>query len=130
MKPISFSEYNDQELIKFALDETLGFNRARAIEALANRALINSGLLEAACKAISSDRHIGFHSGPPLGWFGADQIFLSEQKLAINALLEEMNTWEPTEQEDLVRHWAGRRGLVELTKELGTSYDWIPRYNF
>ncbi|MGC0111414.1 hypothetical protein, partial [Ralstonia pseudosolanacearum] len=106
----------------------LGFARAKAIVALANRALKNPDLLDSACKAISSDRSVGFHQQAPLGWFGADHIYLSGQEQAMRALLAELDKWSPTEQEDLVRHWAGRRGIAAVTEELKALYGWNPRY--
>ena len=130
MTQIDFAKMGDQELVEAALDERLGFNRAKAIGELARRAVVRTELLELACKAIASHRRIGFHSGPPLGWFGADEIYLSGREEAVRALLQQMDDWEPTEQEDLVRHWAGKRGLVELTKELQETYGWVPRYRF
>ncbi|MEF9415135.1 hypothetical protein ABXT21_16515 [Ralstonia sp. SM1864_UCD524_TZ4] len=51
-----FAKLDDLALKDSALDESLGFARAKAIVALANRALKNPDLLDNACKAISSDR--------------------------------------------------------------------------
>lgn len=128
MTQIDFSKLSDKALIDASFDEQLGFTRARVITELAVRALTNPNLMDSACKAISSDRSIGFHKGAPLGWFGADELYLSGQEHAIRTLLHEMDNWEPTEQEDLVRHWAGKRGLISLTRELQELYGWIPRY--
>lgn len=128
MTQTDFSGISDEPLIKAAFDVKLGFDRARAIVELANRALVKPALLESACKAISSDRRLGFHERAPLGWFGADQIFLSGQQSAIGRLLKEMNHWADTEQEDLVRHWAGKGGLRSLTLDLKRSYGWTPLY--
>jgi hypothetical protein len=123
-----FSKLSDEALAGEALNENLGYSRAQAIAELANRALAKPGLLESAVKAIGSDRRMGFHSGPPLGWFGADAIYLSGQERAIRALLREMDNWEPFEQEDLVRHWAGKGRLAVLTRELQDLYGWVPSY--
>ncbi|AQW30139.1 hypothetical protein ACKZDW_16560 [Ralstonia syzygii subsp. celebesensis] len=123
-----FAELDDLALADSALDEKLGFAQAKAIVALANRALKNPDLLDSACKAISSDRSVGFHRQAPLGWFGADHIYLSGQEQAMRALLAELDKWSPTEQEDLVRHWAGRRGIAAVTEELKALYGWNPRY--
>lgn len=128
MTQSDFSLLDDLAVTKSAFDENLGFNRARAIVELANRALTDPSLLESACKAIASDRRIGFHKRAPVGWFGADHIFLSGQSHAIHLLLKEMDKWEPAEQEDLVRHWAGAHGLATLTHELRKKYGWVPRY--
>mgnify|MGYP001545744026 CR=1 FL=1 len=124
-----FSGLKDIELVSAALDSKLGFSRAHAIVALVDRALAKPDLLGDACKAISVDRRVGFHKGSPLGWFGADRIFLSGKKDAIRALLNEMELWDSSEQEDLVRHWSGSRGLDALTHELVEAYGWVPRYN-
>ncbi|MCK4131947.1 hypothetical protein [Ralstonia pseudosolanacearum] len=123
-----FAKLDDLALADSALDEKLGFARAKAIVALANRALKNPDLLDRACKAISSVRSVGFHRQAPLGWFGADHIYLSGQEHAMRALLAELDNWSPTEQEDLVRHWAGRRGIAAVTEELKELYGWNPRY--
>ena len=129
MTQVDFSKLNDQDLAEAAFDESLGFCRAKAITELASRAVVNPHLLDRACEAIASDRRVGFHTGPPLGWFGADEIFLSGHAVAVRSLLRQMDNWDPAEQEDLVRHWAGRRGLAELTRELQTTYQWEPRYS-
>lgn len=123
-----FTRLNDQELVAAAGNESLGMSRGLAIEELASRALRNQALLPQACAAISSDRRIGFHSGPPLGWFGADRIYLSGQEPAIRHLLKEMSVWDATEQEDLLRHWAGKGGLAKLSHELERRYGFVPRY--
>lgn len=124
----NFSGLRDAELVSLALDSKLGFERAHAIVALVDRALAKPDLLGDACKAISTDRRVGFHKGAPLGWFGADRIFLSGKKDAIRVLLNEMQSWDSTEQEDLVRHWAGSRGVDVLTRELVQDYGWVPGY--
>ena len=123
-----FTKLSDEALAGEALNESLGYSRAQAIIELTNRALVKPELLESAVKAIGTDRRIGFHEALPLGWFGADAIYLSGQERAMHALLREMDNWEPTEQEDLVRHWAGERGLAVLTRELQDLYGWVPRY--
>ena len=128
MMHVDFSKLNDQDLATAAFDESLGFSRAKAITELASRAVANPDLLDRACEAITSARRVGFHSGPPLGWFGADEIYLSGRADAMRALLRHMNDWDPTEQEDLVRHWAGRRGVAELSRELHVTFQWEPRY--
>jgi hypothetical protein len=124
-----FSEVDDNALVSAALDTGLGLARSFAIEELAGRALKNPLLLADVCAAISSGRRIGFHTGTPLGWLGADRLYLSGQEEAMHRLLNEMNTWEATEQEDLVRHWAGKGRLKELTQELSLRYGWSPRYS-
>ena len=129
MKVNRFAELDDRALLLAARDVQLGLARALAIEELAGRALENRSLLEDACSAISSDRRIGFHSGAPSGWFGADRIFRSGQEEAVRHLLSAMNAWEATEQEDLVRHWAGKGQLKQLTQELSQRYGWTPRYS-
>lgn len=123
-----FAKLDDRALAEAALDEKLGFVRAKAIMELADRALTNPALLDRVREAISTDRSIGFHRQAPLGWFGADQIYLSGQEHAMRALLAEMNSWSSSEQEDLVRHWAGRRGIAVVTEELKALYGWSPRY--
>lgn len=128
MTDSDFEKLDDRELADAALDEKLGFARAKAIVELANRALKNPDLLDSVCTAISSDRSIGFHKQAPLGWFGADHIYLSGQEHAMRALLSELDKWSSTEQEDLVRHWAGRRGIAAVTKELKELYGWNPHY--
>lgn len=124
-----FDRLGDAALIASANNSELGLARGFAIEELARRALKKSELLHAACSAISSDRRIGFHTGVPLGWLGADAIYLSKMHSAVEALLREMDSWEASEQEDLVRHWAGKGRLAEVTQELESSYNWHPRYN-
>ncbi len=47
----------------------------------------------------------------------------------MRALLSEMDKWASTEQEDLVRHWAGKRGIATVTNELREEYGWMPRYD-
>lgn len=118
----------DEALIAAANDSKLGLARALAIETLAARALVDSKLLDVACSAIASERKIGFHVGMPLGWLGADKIFLSGQNMALQALLFEMASWQADEQADLVRHWAGKGKLGELTAELIAQFGWQPRY--
>jgi hypothetical protein len=125
--PSPFIGWSDEELIKAAFDESIGYSRGRAIWDLAIRALSNNNLLEIACRAISGDRRIGIHTLPS-GWFGADEIYLSGQQTAIRALLNEMNSWDEFEQKSLVLHWAGSYRLAELTKELKEKYGWTPRY--
>lgn len=126
--PANFNALDDVALVNAANDESLGNNRARAIVELVERALTKPELIADACAAIASDKRIGFHKGAPLGWFGADRIFLSQQKNAMIALLREMDSWEYTEQEDLVQHWAGKQGLAALTHDLRIKYGWSPRY--
>ena len=123
-----FNQLDDDLLIESANDQNLGLARGLAIEELARRALAKSELLLAACAAIGGDRRIGFHAGAPLGWLGADEIYRSKVSSAIEALLSEMDGWEASEQEDLVRHWAGKGRLVEVTHELERMYQWEPRY--
>lgn len=125
-----FTELSDQELVTAAGNESLGMSRGLAIEELASRALLDQKLLPDACTAISSDRRIGFHAGAPLGWFGADRIYLSGQERAIRHLLEEMGDWDATEQEDLVRHWAGKGGLAALSQDLERRFGFVPRYQY
>jgi len=122
-----FTSMSEQRLVKAALDVSLGNYRAKAIAELTERALVKTELLLIACKAISSDRRVGIHH-LPLGWFGADKIFLSGRDDAMRALLREMDSWEPAEQEHLVRHWAGAGKLNVLTQKLGETYGWLPRY--
>lgn len=128
MTKLNFNELDDSSLINAASDTKLGLSRAFAIETLASRALQKYDLLDATCKAISSERAIGFHAGMPIGWLGADKIFLSGQEIAIQKLLFEMNSWSATEQEDLVRHWAGRGKFDQLSSELKKNFNWQPRY--
>lgn len=128
MKKQDFSNLSDSELFRIASTSESGSGRLPAIFALVERALREHSLLPGVCKIISSDRRIGFHKGAPLGWFAADQIFLSGQKPAIEILLREMSAWDSQEQEDLIRHWAGRQGLGTLTRELEANYGWMPRY--
>ena len=82
----NFAKLSDQVLAVEALNESLGYTRAQAIVELTNRALAKPELLGSAIKAIGSDRRIGFHVAPPLGWFGADEIYLSGQEHAMRAL--------------------------------------------
>lgn len=107
-----FAKLDDISLAAASFEQKLGISRALAIEELAKRALNKPELLPEACKAIAIDRRIGFHAGFPVGWLGADLIFLSGQDRAIRCLLSEMDAWEPTEQEDLVRHWAEGRAFA------------------
>ena len=129
MGPERFKKMTSAELIEAAYDAKLGISRAFAIEELALRSLIEPDLLPAACAAIASDRRIGFHAGVPIGWLGADAIFLaSNNRSALSALLREMEAWSASEQEDLVRHWAGKGKLIELTRQLQESFNWRPSY--
>ncbi len=128
MKQSDFMAMDDIALIAAANNNKLGLARAFAIEALAARALEKSELLDVVCAAISGDRTIGFHVGMPVGWLGADKIFSSGQELAIRKLLTEMNNWQANEQEDLVRHWAGKGKLNALTADLMRDHGWQPRY--
>jgi hypothetical protein len=129
MNTKQFADVDDRALVSASQDAGLGLARAFAIEELAGRALKNPQLLADACAAISSDKRIGFHTGAPLGWLGADRLFLSGQEEAIRHLLNAMNAWDATEQEDLVRHWAGKGRLKVLTQELSLRYGWSPRYS-
>jgi hypothetical protein len=128
MKQFDYMAMDDVALVAAANNTKLGLSRAFAIEALAARALENSELLDVACTAISGDRKIGFHVGMPVGWLGADKIFSSGQEAAIRKLLLTMNNWKANEQEDLVRHWAGKGKLNALTTELIRQHGWQPRY--
>lgn len=123
-----FTSLDDAALIRASLDTTLYYDRNRAIAELAIRSLDRPELLPHACRAIESDKKIGIRTGPPLGWFGADEIFLSGQERAIRFLLEAMKTWDAYDQQDLVAHWAGSRTLPKLTQELNEKYGWTPRY--
>jgi hypothetical protein len=125
--PSPFIGWSDEELIKAAFDESIGYSRGRAIWDLAIRALSNNNLLEIACKAISGDRRMGIHTLPS-GWFGADEIFLSGQQTALRALLNEMNSWDEVEQENMIAHWEGHDQRAKLTKQLIETYGWKPRY--
>ncbi len=128
---MTFAEFigiGDNEVIEAAFDETLGYNRARAIVELVYRALDKPELLPQACRAIETDKKIGVRTGTPLGWFGADEIYLSGQERAIRFLLNAMKTWDAHDQQDLVAHWAGSRMLPKLTQELKERYGWTPRY--
>jgi hypothetical protein len=69
----------------------------------------------------------GLHTFPN-GWFGADQIYLSGNQTALRALLNEMNSWDAVEQENMIAHWAGHKKRAELTKHLTETYGWQPRY--
>ena len=124
MQRTDFKTVDKAKLIRASLDVTLGVSRALAIEELTSRALADPTLLRAACVAISSDRRLGFHSGPPLGWLGADRIFLSEQLEPMVALLKAMDHWDPVEQQDLMTHWAGTRGVSALAAEFEQAYGW------
>lgn len=119
---------DNAELIAQASNPRLGYSRAFAIEALAARALDQPRLLDIVCPIISQDNRIGFHAGMPLGWLGADKIFLSGQELAMKRLFQEMDSWQASEQEDLVRHWAGNHKLAQLTAEFKQRFAWNPRY--
>jgi len=104
--PIGFTDFDEAALIAAGHDETRGLSCGHAIVELVNRALLKPELLEIACKAISSDRRMGIHTYPN-GWFGADQIYNSGSKTALRALLNEMNSWDEVEQENMIAHWAG-----------------------
>lgn len=95
--PIGFADFDQAALIEAAHDETRGLSRGHAIVELVNRGLANPGLLENACKAISSDRRMGIHKLPH-GWLGADQIYNSGNQTALRALLNEMNSWDEVER--------------------------------
>lgn len=127
ISPSPFTGWSDNELIKAAFDETIGYSRGRAIWDLAKRALSNHNLLAIACKAISSDRRMGIHTYPN-GWFGADEIYNSGNQTAMLALLNEMNSWDEVEQENMIAHWEGHHQRAELTKQLMETYGWQPRY--
>jgi hypothetical protein len=124
-----FKEFKDDELLLASRDTKLGIARGLAIEELARRALGNPRLLDPVCEAISSDRKLGFHARAPIGWLGANCLYISRQEQAVKCLLTWMNTWEANEQEDLVRHWAGKGNLATLSRELHDSYGWSPKYN-
>jgi hypothetical protein len=125
--PIGFTDYDDAPLIRAAHDKSLGLGHGHAIVELVDRALVKPELLEIACKAISTDRRMGIHTFPN-GWFGADQIYLSGNQTALRALLNEMNSWDAVEQENMIAHWAGHKKRAELTKHLTETYGWQPRY--
>jgi hypothetical protein len=111
-----------ETLLATARDPARGLLRAQAMEELASRALIEPALLPDVVALISSERRMGIKTGPPLGWLAADRLYLSGQERAIAALLRAMQGWSREEQEDLLRHWAGRRGLPALLAELGPRY--------
>jgi hypothetical protein len=126
--PIGFTAFDDASLISAAHDKARGLGHAHAIVELVNRALVNPDLLESACKAISSDRRMGIHTYPN-GWFGADQIYNSGNQAAMRALLNEMNSWDEVEQENMIAHWEGHHKRAELTKHLTETYGWQPLYH-
>lgn len=101
-----------------------------AMDTLAARSLNKRELLPAVCQLISQHNQIGVHTGPPIGWFAADQLYLSGQHTAIATLLSEMNNWQADAQEDLVSHWAGKRQLSTLTQRLADEYGWQPKYSY
>jgi len=123
-----FERLLDEELKLAVADERLGMRRAGAIEELAKRALANPTLLGDVYAVIRSERTIGMHTLAPLGWLAADVLFLSGQEGAIRGLLQDMSGWTAPEQEDLVRHWAGKGRLSELTEELMRRYGWMAAY--
>ena len=123
-----FTGLTDEQLIVAAHNERLGLSRAFAIEELVKRASRDPNLVRAACAAISSDRRIRSRMGIPVGWLGADWIYLSGQEHIIRRLLEEMASWDAIEQEDLIRHWAGNGKLAALSRELEQRYGFVPRY--
>jgi hypothetical protein len=125
---IDFAKYSDSELIGASLDNALGLQRALAISELAVRALDQPELLPHAIRAIETDKKIRIHTGTPLGWLGADDIYSSGREPAIRCLLKAMEQWDEYEQQDLVRLWAGPTTLPVLTKELKEKYGWTPRY--
>ncbi len=125
--PIGFTDFDQAALIEAAHDETRGLSRGHAIVELVNRGLANPELLENACKAISSDRRMGIHKLPH-GWLGADQIYNSGNQTALRALLNEMNSWDEVEQENMIAHWEGHNQRAKLTKQLTETYGWKPRY--
>jgi hypothetical protein len=125
--PVGFTDFDDPSLILAAHDKALGLGHGHAIVELVNRALLKPELLEIACKAISSDRRMGIHTYPN-GWFGADQIYNSSNQSAMRALLNEMNSWDEVEQENMIAHWEGHNQRAKLTKQLMETYGWKPRY--
>jgi hypothetical protein len=125
--PIGFTNFDQENLIVAANDETRGLSRGHAIVELVNRGLAKPELLESACKAISSDRRMGIHTLPH-GWLGADQIYNSGNQTAMRVLLNEMNSWDEVEQENMIAHWEGHNQRAALTKHLTETYGWQPRY--
>ena len=119
---MDFNDKTDEEVVRFAYDRTIGLDRARAIQELARRALINQGLLGEACRAITSDHKMGVHY-LPIGWAGAYLVFESGDKTAMQALLKEMQSWEPKHQQILLFH-LGVLDSEETKSKFETKYDW------
>ena len=127
MATTNFRAFGKADLIRASLDTRLGIARALAIDELASRALADPTLQIAACVAISSDRSLGDRSGPPLGWLGADRVYLAGRSELMAALLKAMNQWSAAEQGDLMIHWAGAKGAAALSAEFAREYGWTAR---
>ena len=124
MSSADFKAASKADLIRASLNKTLGLRRALAIDELASRALADPTLRTAACVAISSDRRMGDHAGPPLGWLGADRIYLAGRSELMSSLLKAMDQWSALEQGDLMIHWVGAQGVDALAAEFEQTYGW------
>lgn len=49
-------------------------------------------------------------------------------KFTSRALLNEMNSWDEVEQENMIAHWEGHNQRAKLTKQPTVTYGWKPRY--
>lgn len=121
-EPWDFSNNSTAEVTRFAYNRDIGMERAHAIGELARRALGEYKLLTAACRAITSDHKLGVHY-LPYGWAGAYVIYQSQDKTAIRALLQEMQSWEPSEQSDLLFN-LGVLHSEATKRDFETRYDW------
>ncbi|WP_417552250.1 hypothetical protein [Marinomonas fungiae] len=115
-------ELSTQALFENVEDEKQGNIRIAYLEELSKRALDHESVLQELCILISRNNKIGFHSGPPLGWFAADCLFLSNSYKVVRYLLLEISKWNDAARDDLLRHWAGRKSISEFKEKLNSEY--------
>ena len=118
----------NEEIIERASKHVGSQTNFMATDELARRALENQQLLSVAIKVISADRTMKPHYIPYGCYLAVPRILNSSNKQAIQLLIEEMDTWNSHEQEDVIRAWAGQKRLAEATQELYTAYKWSPKY--
>lgn len=95
MKEDSFRDMSDEELLKTTAEIEPGPGKALRIYELARRSLTNRLLVDAACAAISSEKIYRPRQGPPHAWLGGALIMRSDNAIAIQVFLGEMNLWTP-----------------------------------
>ena len=119
----------DAEVVERASNRIGSHRSWVAIDELTRRALEKQDLLDAAIKAISTDRAMKPHYVPYGSYLAVGRILNSGNGHAIRCLLKETDGWSKYEQVDAIRPWAGYKQLMEGTQILRDTYGWSPKYD-